>query len=472
MKRSIITKSDSYKATHPPQYPLGTEFVESYLESRGGHFDNTVFFGLQYIIKEHLTTPLTKADVDRAEFFWNAHFGVKGIFKRVMWDHIVDNLGGLLPVRICAVAEGTVVPVRNVMMTIRNTDKKCASLTNFLETILLQVWFPTTVATYSRECKKIILKYLIDTGTPEAIQFKFHDFGYRGVSSDESAMIGGAAHLVNFMGTDTVAGIEMLMIYYNAEMCGFGIPASEHSTMTSWGKENEGKAYENMLDQYPTGLVACVSDSWDIDNAVDKIWGQDLHDKVMKRDGTLVIRPDSGDPVSVTLRIVESLGKRFGFTTNDKGYKVLDPHVRIIQGDGVNIESIEAILSNFKAHGWSADNIAFGAGGKLLQAHDRDEQQFAIKCCSITINGVESDVYKQPKTDPNKNSKRGHLRLVRTSNGKIETRESGQNYTMEAVEDLLIPVFENGKLLVEYDLESIRNRAEIVVPEMSQASIN
>lgn len=461
MKRSIITKTDSYKATHGAQYPKGTEIVYSYLESRGGKFDNTVFFGLQYIIKEHLMTPITKEDVDRAEFFWNAHFGSKGIFKREMWDHIVDNLGGNLPIRICAVAEGTVVPVKNALMTIENTDTKCAPLTNFLETILLQVWYPTTVATYSRECKKIILKYLEETGDPNLIPFKFHDFGYRGVSSDESAMIGGAAHLVNFMGTDTVAGIEMLMMYYNADMCGFSIPASEHSTMTSWGKDNEGKAYENMLDTYPTGLVACVSDSWDIDNAVDKIWGQDLHDKIMKRDGTLVIRPDSGDPVEITLRIVESLGKRFGFTTNEKGFKVLDPHVRIIQGDGVNLESIEAILANFKKNGWSADNIAFGAGGKLLQAHDRDEQQFAIKCSSITIDGIETDVYKQPKTDPTKNSKRGRLKLVQDLDGVIRTRESGKIYTMEAYEELLIPVYENGKLLVEYDLNAIRNNAKL-----------
>lgn len=461
MKRSIITKTDSYKATHGAQYPKGTEVVYSYLESRGGKFNNTVFFGLQYILKEHLTTPLTKEDVDRAELFWNSHFGSKGIFKREMWDHIVDNLGGNLPIRICAVPEGTVVPIKNALMTIENTDIKCAPLTNFLETILLQVWYPTTVATYSRECKKIILKYLKETGDPSLLPFKFHDFGYRGVSSDESAMIGGAAHLVNFMGTDTVAGIEMLMLYYNADMCGFSIPASEHSTMTSWGKDNEGKAYENMLDTYPTGLVACVSDSWDIDNAVDKIWGQDLHDKIMKRDGTLVIRPDSGDPVEITLRIIESLGKRFGYTANEKGYKVLDPHVRIIQGDGVNLESIEAILANFKNNGWSADNIAFGAGGKLLQAHDRDEQQFAIKCSSITINGTETDVYKQPKTDPTKNSKRSRLNLVKDLDGVIRTRESGKTYTTEAELELLVPVYENGKLLVEYDLQTIRDNAKI-----------
>lgn len=460
MKRSIITKSDSYKATHAAQYPKGTETVYSYLESRGGHFDNTVFFGLQYIIKEHLLTPITKSDVDKAEMLWNAHFGVKGIFKREMWDHIVDNLNGLLPIRICAVPEGAIVPVKNVLMTIENTDSKCFALTNFLETILLQVWYPITVATYSRECKKIILKYLEETGDPSLISFKLHDFGFRGTGNYETAMIGGASHLVNFMGTDTVAGIEMLMTYYNAEMCGFSIPASEHSTITSWGKEGEKDAYENMLETYPTGLVACVSDSWDIDNATDKIWGQDLHDKIMKRDGTLVVRPDSGDPVEITLRVVESLGKRFGFTTNAKGYKVLDPHVRIIQGDGVNIDSIAAICENFKTHGWSIDNIAFGSGGKLLQAHDRDEQQFAIKCSSITINGIESSVYKQPKTDPTKNSKRGRLKLV-VDAGVIKTKENVDIHAIDFATNLLVPVYENGKLLVEYDLESIRKNAQI-----------
>jgi nicotinamide phosphoribosyltransferase len=163
-------------------------------------------------------------------------------------------------------------------MTVENTDPKLFWLTNYLETLLVQVWYPSTVATQSFAMKKLLLEYLHETGDPLLIDFKLHDFGYRGVTCPEQAAIGAASHLVNFQGTDTIAGLELLGEYYDEFCAGFSIPASEHSTITSWGKEHEVDACRNMLTQYPEGYVACVSDSYDIFNCCENIWGGELRE--------------------------------------------------------------------------------------------------------------------------------------------------------------------------------------------------
>ena len=262
--KNIILNADSYKISMDVQYPSGTEVVYSYIESRGGIHNEIVFFGLQAFIKEYLTVPVTTEDVDLAEEIWVAHGEP---FNRENWDYIVQEHGGFLPVRIKAIPEGTVIPVNNVMLTIENTDPKCFWLTTYLETALLRaIWYPTTVATNSREIKKVIKEFLVRTGDPAGLNFKLHDFGARGCSSQETAMLGGMAHLVNFMGTDTISAVLGARKYYNEPIAGFSIPAAEHSTITSWGRENEVEAYRNMLKQFakPGALVAVVSDSYDI----------------------------------------------------------------------------------------------------------------------------------------------------------------------------------------------------------------
>lgn len=458
---NIILLTDSYKASHYKQYPKGTTTVYSYLESRrGGKFAKTTFFGLQYIIKKYLEGEVvTMQKIHEAQEFFDKHLGPNS-FNRDGWVHIVNKHGGKLPVRIKAVPEGAIVPTGNVLVTIENTDPECYWLTNYLETILLHVWYPTTVATLSKHMKEVILDYLSATGNPELIGFKLHDFGFRGVSSVESAGMGGAGHLINFLGTDTLEAITLLRDYYGADMPAFSIPASEHSTITSWGPECEADAMENMLDQYPTGLVACVSDSFDIINACRNIWGSALREKVLSRQGTLVVRPDSGDPVKVVIEVLSALGDAFGYSTNTKGYKVLPDQVRVIQGDGINLESMTEILRAMKFSGWSADNIAFGCGGALLQQMNRDTQRFAFKCSSVTVNGEERDVFKAPATDPTKSSKRGRLKLVRDMGWKNKQIE---NYTLETVSisdprpDVLETVFENGSLMKEYNLDEIRS---------------
>jgi nicotinamide phosphoribosyltransferase len=460
--KNIIVNSDSYKASHALQYPKGTTHISSYLESRGGDYEDLVFFGLQPILEKHLAgVVVTQEKLDYATKFWNQHFGTE-IFHGEMWQHIIDNHGGRLPIRIKAVPEGTVVPLKNVLMTIENTDPKCFALTNFLETLLMQIWYPITIATNSREIKKAIHWYLQETGDPTLIGFKLHDFGFRGVSSFETSEIGAAAHLVNFMGTDTVSGILFAMEYYNAGMIGFSIPASEHSTMTSWGKENEARAYENLLDTYPEGMVACVSDSYDIYNACENIWGTELHDKIVNRNGTLVIRPDSGDPVEVNRKLLHILWEKFPGHVNEKGYKVIDSHVRIIQGDGIDRKMVNRILQMMKEEGFSADNMAFGSGGGLLQKFDRDTLKFAIKCSHAIIDGEEVDVQKDPVTAKGKKSKAGRLKLVKTEDGfvTVSSRDCQPEH-FESLKDEMVTVFENGEILVKYDFDSIRERAKI-----------
>lgn len=462
MTKNICLLTDSYKATHARQYPPGTSQVYSYFESRGGEFPETVFFGLQYYLKEYLKRRVTTTDVQEAAQVWKEHFGAD-LFNYGGWMHIAKDLGGRLPVSIKAVPEGTVVPTHNVLMTIENTDPECWWLTNWLETLLVQVWYGTTVATQSREIKKLIKGYLEKTGDPAGLNFKLHDFGFRGVSSPESAAVGGAAHLVNFLGTDTIVATELVRKYYRDDIAirppcpGFSIPASEHSTITSWGKGREVDAFRNMLDQYPTGLVACVSDSYDIFNACSNLWGKELKDRVMGREGTLVVRPDSGDPTKTVLEVLARLGEAFGTKTNEKGYKVLDPHVRVIQGDGVNRESIWEILQAMEDRKWSADNIAFGMGGALLQKLDRDTQKFAFKCSSVVVDGVQQDVWKDPVTDPGKQSKRGRLSLVQGAHGKFETQH-GSGY---GESDALVEVFRDGKILVNQGFTSVRERAAV-----------
>jgi nicotinamide phosphoribosyltransferase len=468
---NILTLTDSYKATHWKQYPKGTTKVYSYLESRGGKFDNTMFYGLQYFIKQYLSGQVvTEQKIQQAKKLWDAHLG-PGLFNESGWRHILDKHNGYLPVRIKAIPEGTIVKTGNVLVTVENTDPEVPWLTNFLESILLQVWYPITVGTLSREVKKTLIDFLKKTTSynPEEISgvvaFMLHDFGFRGVSSVESSGLGGSSHIINFMGTDTVSGILFAQEFYNTENpLAFSIPASEHSTMTSWGEPFEVKAMENMLDSYPTGLVACVSDSFDIIRACRDYWGTTLRDKILSRDGRLVIRPDSGDPVQTLKQIFHILWDKFGGTTNEKGFKVLDPHVRVIQGDGVNYESISDICNMMIEEGFSIENIAFGMGGALLQKVDRDTQKFAFKCSSITINGEEAEVRKNPieinekgeRVQSFKKSKAGRLKLV---DGKtIE-------HSHDEVGDELVEVFLNGTVMKEWTFEEVREKAKIEINE-------
>lgn len=464
---NIILLADSYKVTHHLQYPPDTTYIYSYFESRGGKFEKTLFFGLQYILKHWLSGPVvTLEKIAEAKSVFEEHLG-QNVFNEEGWKYIVEEHGGYLPLRIKAVPEGTLVPFKNVLFTVENTDPKCFWLTNYVETLLVQTWYPMTVATNSFYQKKLLAEYLSETAdNSDCLMYQLHDFGYRGVSSVESAGIGGAAHLVNFRGTDTVAALMMVRKFYGCRMAGVSIPAAEHSTITTWGRHQEKEAFQNMLDRIPNGAISIVSDSYDVFNACKEIWGKALKDCVVERgnrDGRVVIRPDSGKPEDVIITILEILEKQFGAKENSKGFRVLPSYVRIIQGDGISYESLPKILERMKEKRWSTENLVFGSGGALLQRLDRDTQKCAFKCSSAVIGGEMVDVFKEPITDPGKKSKRGRLCLLRQGDTYV-TKEAcprgDPNGDAATIEDVLVTVFENGKLVKDYGFDEVRERAD------------
>ena len=455
-----LLDTDSYKTSHFLQYPPGTTTISSYIEARSGDLPDVAFFGLQAFLLESLSKPFTAQQISEAAFLFRAH-GVP--FNQAGWQHILTRHDGYLPVRIDAVAEGSVLPKQKVLLQIHNTDPQCPWLTSYLEPALLRaVWYPTTVASLSHACRQIIRKALIQTADNlDGLPFKLHDFGARGVSSRESAALGGLGHLVNFMGSDTVSALVGAARWYGMDtpekIAGYSIPAAEHSTITAWGRDNEVDAYRNMLQQFakPKQIVAVVSDSYDLWNAIDHLWGEILKADIEHSGGTLVIRPDSGDPVKVVREALERLAVRFGYTLNSKGYKLLPPYVRLIQGDGINLASLGEILDAITQAGFSADNVAFGMGGGLLQQVNRDTLGFAMKASAAEVNGVWRDVYKDPITSQAKRSKRGKLALVQDAHGYHTIRQAELGDQV----NLLQPVFEDGQILRQDDLTTIRQRA-------------
>lgn len=461
---NAIIDSDSYKTSHWPQYPKGTKKVVSYLESRGGMFQETVQFGFTYTIKKYLVgVVITHEMIDVAKAIIVAHMGgIPENFNEAGWRYIVDECGGKLPLKIDILPEGYRVGIHNALAVITNTDDNCYWLVNYIETMFLRTWYPITVATLSYEIKKVIAHYLEVSGTPESIDFKLQDFGSRGVTCREQAQIGGAAHLVNFMGSDTMIAIPTILKYYNGDkMPAYSVPASEHSTMTSWGRDNETAAVKNMLDIYPKGIVSIVADSYDVFNFAENIIGKVLKAQVQNREGVVVIRPDSSDGVKYTIdgiiiKLFDILEAAFGSAKNNKGYKVLPPYIRVLQGDGMNYGSLSKLCDAIVSAGWSLDNIAcFGMGGKLLQGVDRDTQKFAIKCCAIcTETGEWIEVFKDPITDPGKKSIRGIPSVTYTVG--VGFRTNPTKYTTRQFGERLVNVFLNGELTKDAFFGEIR----------------
>lgn len=460
---NIILSTDSYKTSHFKQYPPGTSKVTSYIEARpGGIWDRVVFFGLQAFLREYLSKPITLADVLEAETIFTAH-GVP--FNRDGWLNIVNKHKGYLPVVIEAIPEGSVVPVGTPLVQIYNTDPDAFWLTSYLETALLRaIWYPSTVATLSWHARQKLAYFVRETtdGDVDAIlSFMLHDFGARGASSAETALLGGAAHLINFSGTDTVEGLMGAMRYYDADVVpGFSVPASEHSTMTSWGRDQEEDAYANMMQQFPTGIVSIVADSYDYEKAVTDLFCTELKDLIDVRAGSgrVVIRPDSGDPIQTVLFTLEKLGNAFGFTSNGKGYKVLPDHIRILWGDGIGVPQMEAILATMQLNDWAAENIVFGMGGGLLQKVNRDTLRFAMKANEIEIDGEVREIAKQPKTDPTKASKSGAQAVVYEGQNNIRVVPKKQLGAWSG--NLMQDRFVGGALLNETTFDKVRERAK------------
>ena len=458
MNFNLLLAVDSYKHSHFNQYPKDMKGMFAYVEPRKGDYKNIVFFGLQSILMKYLSKPITMEDINEAEPILLNH-GVP--FNRAGWEYIVREHNGMLPIKISALPEGTIVPIGVPIIAVESTDMNVPWVVSFIETVLLKVWYPTTVATLSWHIKQILNKYAEKTASRGfSTDFQLHDFGARGVSSEESAEIGGSAHLVNFKGSDTLSSIRHIKEYYNYDSPSYSIPASEHSTITAWGKEHEGEAYKNLLDIYAkkSSVAACVSDSYDLKHAIESYWCGSLKRQVIESGAVIVIRPDSGDPVDTSAMTITLLDKYFGSSINDKGFKVLN-HVRVVYGDGINQTSIENILDKYKSLGFSSENITFGMGGALLQQVNRDTLSFAMKTSNVYVGGKWCGVNKDPITDPNKASRKGHIITHYNPEARMyEVVDSGaytdKNNAMQCV-------FLNGRVNA-VSFEIIRKRATMV----------
>ncbi len=464
IENNICLLTDSYKVSHYYFYPEGTEKIYSYLESRtGAEFNKTIFYGLQYILKKYLEGVVVDEEkVKQASALIEQHIG-HNVFNYNDWMYIVEKCDGKLPVEIKAVSEGTAVNVGNVLMTVENTDKHAFWLPNYLESLLLQVWYPSTVATLSAEVKKLCDFYLNVTGSSkDNLNFMLHDFGYRGSSSTESSKLGGSAHLLSFLGTDTIPALLIPYNYYNSnEIQGFSVQATEHSVMTSQGEENEFNQAINVIKQAKNGILSLVIDSYNYKNFLKNasFEGYDLNNEIMKflnknYENKIVFRPDSGEPISTTLDCFDIIEKGFGSYKNDAGYKLFNANIGVLWGDGLNYDKIRDILFALKTEGWAAENIIFGMGGGIHTYTTRDTQKNAFKCSAELRNGIWYDIYKKP-LDTSKKSKKGRLKLIK-NNSEFKTVKID-----EPGEDMLKTVFKNGKLLIDDDFESIKERTRL-----------
>ena len=458
---NIIIDVDNYKHCHYSLYPPGTEYVSSYIESRGGILPSTMFVGLQAYIREYLMRPITLEDIDEAEFVEREQ-GMH--FNRDNWLGILNDHGGFLPVEIEAVPEGTVLPPRNVLVQLINTDQKYYWATSFFETSLLRaVWYPTTIGSISWLCKQVIKDSLEQTSdNPGVIRHMLHDYGARGVSSQQSAALGGLAHLVNFSQSDTLPGIIAAKRYYNAGHVSNSGPNSEHAGFCAWGRENEAAALGNMLDRYAdNGVALLLTDTYDHENCVKNIIGKELKEKIQKFPGLVGVRPDSGDVVQVTSDTAEWLMDAFGYEVNSKGYKVLPPYLRVVQGDGVNFPVLPKIFIELERRGFSAENAIYGMGGGLLQHFHRDTMNFGQKASAVRVNGEWRDIYKSPTGADFKVSKKGRLALKYEN----DTYTTVPRDSIAPEENVLVPVFRNGKLLKKWDFTELIARSEREYPE-------
>ncbi|WP_405306931.1 nicotinate phosphoribosyltransferase [Methanobrevibacter sp.] len=461
IENNICLLTDSYKVTHHYFYPKGTEKIYSYLESRvGAEFNKTIFYGLQYIIKKYLEGKIvTQEKIDEADNLIANHIG-PDIFNRDGWQYILDEHDGYLPIEIKAVAEGTPVDVGNALMTVENTDDKSYWLPNYLEPLLLQVWYPSTVATLSAEVRKLCNFYLEVTGSvKDNLDFMLHDFGYRGATSTESSMLSGSAHLLSFSGTDTIAALAMPENYYNdSNLYGFSVQATEHSVMTSLGPEGEISQILNVIDNAKDGVLSLVIDSYNYRNFLEEAGksGTELNEAILNfldgEDNKVVFRPDSGEPVSTTIDCLNLLSEGFGSHLTDKGYKVFDLNIGLLWGDGLNYQKIRDILFAMKSAGWAAQNIIFGMGGGLHTAVNRDTQRNAFKCSAQLRDGVWHDIFKNP-LDSSKKSKTGRFKLIRENNSFKTVSIDSEG------EDCLQTVFRDGELMIDDTFADIKQRA-------------
>lgn len=453
---------DSYKLSHPALYPKGIKGMSSYIEARkkGEHI---TFFGLQMFLMKYLMQPATSAHLAEAKAFATAHGEP---FPEAAYQKILDKYAGFPPLRIYAVPEGLKVPSQNVLVRTECVDDDLFWMAMDVETALQRgVWAPSTIASNDYRNRQMLMRYLASTSNNLGhIDFMLHDFGARGVSSEETAQIAGAAHLVYFKGSDTISGIRAANHYYSCPMAAFSVPASEHSVQCSYGPMNQKDYLDAVLSEYakPGAIVSIVIDGYDTLREALHLCSGELREKIIASKAKVVFRPDSGDPVELIPRILQIQENAFGSKKNSKGFKTIN-NVGIIQGDGVDFDAMESVLLAVTDAGYSADNIVFGSGGSLLQKVNRDTYGFAQKASAIYINGSWKPIYKAPVTDPGKVSKAGRLTLLRSRmTGEYMTASlDNKGGFAQEWEDVMPLVYDCGKLMKRYTLEEVRKNAGV-----------
>ena len=410
---NTLLHTDVYKMGHMEQYHPDIEYIQSHLIARkGDKFNELVFFGLSYYIQKYLKSAPSIEEVEEFIKYREMILG-QPIREESRAKLIKLSQMRQWPITIKAYPEGSICGIQDPLLVIENTEPGMHFCVGLLEGLLLKLWNTCTVATYSRKLHGIFTEYAGQTGSDLAmVPFQVHDFGYRSVSSEETAALSGAAHLLSFLGTDTVLAVDLLNKYYGPVECpiGLSVPASEHSVMCSFGKDNEIDAFNNMLDLYPTGIVSIVSDTYDFYNVMDNFTDM-LRDRILSRDGKTVFRPDSGDPVEVSVRTIQMLDEKFGHTLTTTGHKLLNPKVGMIYGDGMTNDRIVRTLKKLDELGYSSQNLVVGVGGLLLQQHNRDDMGYSFKANWAKMkDGTEVPLFKTPKTDSSKNSKGGYIK--------------------------------------------------------------
>ncbi len=490
MRINPLTAIDFYKADHRNQYPRGTNEVYANFTPRSStharvlhDYDNkVVMFGLQYFIKDFLI------DVWNDNFFNLPKDQVVNAYKRRMdnalgpdafaLDHIeaLHDLG-YLPLRIKALPEGARVPIGVPALTVVNTNPDFFWLTNYIESVIsCYLWKPMTSATTAFEYKRLLTQYAVKTGSPlDFVQFQAHDFSFRGLSGIQDSLLSGAAHLTSFWGTDTVPAIDMVEEYYGAnagqEPVGFSVPATEHSVMCMGMQNGELDTFRRLINEtYPKGIVSIVSDTWDFWQVITS-YLDTLKDDIMAREGKVVIRPDSGDPVKIVCGdpdaakdspeykgAVECLWDIFGGTITQTGYKMLDDHIGLIYGDSISLERANAILEQLEAKGFASGNVVFGIGSFTYQYVTRDSFGFAMKATSGVVNGERRDIFKDPKTDDGiKKSAKGLLRVEEENGSYVLYDQQSEEQEKQGAFEI---IFEDGNLIKDQSLADIRKKLD------------
>lgn len=479
---AVLFLTDAYKLDHRRQYPEGTEYVYANFTNRGSRIEgvnHVVHFGLQAFLRSVLMDGFKtffEADEDEVAFDYEQKVTALLGPNDVGSDHIRElHRLGYLPLRFCAVPEGTPVPLRVPSFTVENTDPKFFWVTNYIETVMSsEIWGPSTSATTAWALRRLFDQAAEETSSiPEFVDFQGHDFSFRGMSSSASAASSGAGHLVSFAGTDSLVSIDWVEYYYSGEngFIGGSVPATEHSVMCAGGQEDEIETFRRLLQLYPTGILSIVSDTWDYWRVLTEILPA-LKDEIMARDGKVVIRPDSGDPVEIITGTVPATGllpngtpeqkgsievlwDLFGGITNSKGFRELDPHIGLIYGDSITYARAGEIINRLKSKGFASTNWVAGVGSFTYQYVTRDTFMSAVKATWAQIKGIAHNLQKQPKTDNGiKKSATGRLAVLSGMDGKLYCAETAT--PEQEAQSLLQPIWENGKFINEQSFAHVR----------------